>query len=50
MPPYSRAQMHPRHIDFNDESIASKGEESDGSAHREVKIKLNVDNGLTQNE
>ena len=42
--------MHPRQLDFNDESIASKGEESDGSANRDVKIKLNLDNGLTQNE
>ena len=42
--------MHPRQLDFNDESIQSKAEDSDEEAHREVKIKLNADNGLAQNE
>ena len=50
MPPYHRNQMHPRQLDFNDESIASKGDESDEEGHREVKIKITNENGLTQTE
>ena len=41
---YHRNQMHPRQLDFNDESIESRDDETEGRNQKEGKIKNNDDN------
>jgi hypothetical protein len=48
--PYQHPQIHPRQLDFNDESVQEKQHAPSEESRREVKINLNPDQCGNQNE